>query len=53
VVLHPDTTEKEKKRFEQLVRKAKTLADVQRLEKMFAEGRLPQDDGDEDAMDES
>ena len=26
---------------------------AQRLEKMFAEGRLPQDDGDEDAMDES
>lgn len=46
-------TEKEKKRFEALVRKAKTLADVQKLEKMYSEGRLPTDVGGEDAMDET
>merc|ERR1712107_351365 len=34
-------TETEKKRFEALVRKARTLAEVQKLEKMFAEGKLP------------
>ncbi|KAK0832628.1 U2 snRNP complex subunit [Friedmanniomyces endolithicus] len=42
-------TEKEKKRFETLVRKAKTLGEVQKLEKAFAEGRLPAGVGDEDA----
>jgi len=46
-------TEKEKKRFEGLVKKAKTLAEVQRLEKAFSEGRLPAGVGDDDAMDES
>ncbi|TKA82484.1 U2 small nuclear ribonucleoprotein A' [Friedmanniomyces simplex] len=46
-------TEKEKKRFEALVRKAKTLAEVQKLEKAFSEGRLPAGVGDEDAMDEA
>jgi U2 small nuclear ribonucleoprotein A' len=46
-------TEKEKKRFEALVRKAKTLAEVQKLEKAFNEGRLPAGVGDEDAMDET
>ncbi|KAK1071867.1 U2 snRNP complex subunit [Friedmanniomyces endolithicus] len=47
-------TEKEKKRFETLVRKAKTLGEVQKLEKAFAEGRLPAGVGDEDAdMDET
>ncbi|KAK4899936.1 U2 snRNP complex subunit [Elasticomyces elasticus] len=47
-------TEKEKKKFEALVRKAKTLAEVQKLEKAFSEGRLPPGVGDdEDAMDES
>ena len=46
-------TEKEKKRFEALVRKAKTLAEVQKLEKAFSEGRLPAGVGDEDAMDET
>lgn len=47
-------TEKEKKKFEALVKKAKTLADVQRLEKAYSEGRLPAGMGDEgDAMDET
>lgn len=47
-------TETEKKRFEALVRKAKTLAEVQKLEKMFAEGKLPTEVmGDGDAMDET
>ncbi len=37
-----------------LVRKAKTLGEVQKLEKAFAEGRLPAGVGDEDAdMDET
>lgn len=44
-------TENEKKRFEALVKKAKTLSEVQRLEKAFAEGRLPAGVGDEDGMD--
>ncbi|KAM3424441.1 hypothetical protein BST61_g6445 [Cercospora zeina] len=34
-------TEDEKKKFQLLVQKAKTLAEVQKLEKMFNEGRLP------------
>lgn len=46
-------TEKEKKRFETLVRKAKTLAEVQKLEKAFSEGRLPAGVMDDDAMDET
>ncbi|KAI7353423.1 U2-associated snRNP A [Hortaea werneckii] len=47
-------TETEKRRFEALVRKAKTLAEVQKLEKMFAEGKLPAEVmGDGDAMDET
>lgn len=46
-------TDKEKKRFETLVRKAKTLAEVQKLEKAFAEGRLPAGVGEEDEMDET
>ena len=48
-------SEKEKKRFEVAVRKAKTLAEVQALEKAFAEGRLPPGvgDADGDEMDES
>ncbi|KAK3707484.1 U2 snRNP complex subunit [Vermiconidia calcicola] len=46
-------TEKEKKRFEALVRKAGTLGEVQKLEKAFAEGRLPPGVGDEDVMDET
>ncbi|KAK5160463.1 U2 snRNP complex subunit [Recurvomyces mirabilis] len=47
-------TEKEKKKFEALVRKAKTLAEVQKLEKAFSEGRLPAGVGeDDDVMDET
>ena len=46
-------TDKEKKRFENLVKKAKTLSDVQKLEKAFAEGRLPAGVADEDVMDET
>jgi U2 small nuclear ribonucleoprotein A' len=46
-------TEKEKKRYEALIRKAKTLSEVQKLEKAFAEGRLPAGVADEDAMDET
>lgn len=46
-------TDGEKRRFEALVRKAKTLAEVQKLEKMFSEGRLPPGVGDEEAMDET
>ncbi|KAK3067906.1 U2 snRNP complex subunit [Teratosphaeriaceae sp. CCFEE 6253] len=46
-------TEQEKKRFEALVKNAKTLAEVQKLEKAFSEGRLPAGVGDGDAMDET
>lgn len=46
-------TDKEKKRFETLVKNAKTLGEVQKLEKALAEGRLPAGVGDQDAMDET
>lgn len=46
-------TEKERKRFEALVRNASSLAEVQKLEKMFAEGRLPTDVAGADEMDET
>ena len=46
-------TEKEKRRFEALVKKAKTLTEVQKLEKAFAEGRLPTGVGEDDVMDET
>lgn len=48
-------SEKEQKRFERLVKKAKTLSEIQKLEKAQAEGRLPAGlgDDDDDAMDES
>lgn len=46
-------TLKEKKRFEILVKKAKTLGEVQKLEKAFSEGRLPAGVADEDVMDET
>ena len=46
-------TEKERKRFEGLVKKAKTLSEVQRLEKAAAEGRLPAGVAEEDLMDET
>ena len=44
---------KEKERFETLIKKAKTLGEVQKLEKAYAEGRLPPGVMDEDAMDET
>jgi U2 small nuclear ribonucleoprotein A' len=44
---------KEKQRFEDLVRKATTLSEVQKLEKAYAEGRLPPGVADEDAMEET
>ncbi|KAK4494883.1 hypothetical protein PRZ48_014239 [Zasmidium cellare] len=47
------TTEAEKKRFQALVQNAKTLAEVQKLEKMFNEGRLPAGVMDGDTMDET
>ena len=47
-------TEKERKRLEGLVKKAKTLAEVQKLEKALAEGRLPAGVGEDDeSMDET
>ncbi len=45
--------EKEKQKFERLIKKAKTLSEIQKLEKMQAEGRLPAGVGDDDAMDET
>jgi len=45
-------TEQEKQRLEALIRKATSLAEVQRLEKAIAEGRLPPGVMD-DAMDET
>lgn len=46
-------SEKEKARFEALIKKASTLKEVQMLEKAYAEGRLPQGVADADAMDET
>lgn len=46
-------TEEEKKRFQLLVQKAKTLAEVQKLEKAFNEGKLPPGVMEGDAMDET
>lgn len=46
-------SEKERRRMEGLIKKAKTLTEVQRLEKALAEGRLPTGAGEEDAMDET
>lgn len=46
-------TDEEKKRFQILVQKAKTLAEVQKLEKMFNEGRLPAGVMEGDVMDET
>lgn len=46
-------TDKEKKRLEQRIKKAKTLKEVQMLEKALAEGRLPADVAEEDMMDET
>jgi len=46
-------TEEEKKRFQVLVQKAKSLAEIQKLEKLFNEGRLPPGMMDGDSMDET
>ncbi|KAF2483024.1 leucine-rich repeat-domain-containing protein [Neohortaea acidophila] len=46
-------TDQEKRRFERAVKQASSLAEVQRLEKALAEGRLPAGVGDEDGMDET
>ncbi|EME40540.1 hypothetical protein DOTSEDRAFT_90738 [Dothistroma septosporum NZE10] len=46
-------TDEEKKRFQILVQKAKTLAEVQELEKRFNEGRLPTEVMDGEVMDET
>lgn len=43
-------TEKEKKRVEALIRNAKSLQDITRLEKELNEGRVPAGAGDEDGM---
>ena len=44
-------TDKEKKKLETLIKKAKTLTEVQRLEKALAEGRMAPGVMDDDAMD--
>lgn len=46
-------TEEEKKRFQALVTKANSLAEIQKLEKLFNEGRLPPGLMDGDSMDET
>nr|POF03513.1 u2 small nuclear ribonucleoprotein a' [Quercus suber] len=46
-------TEQEQARFKAMVSKARTLEEVQRLEKAFKEGRLPTGVLDADAMDET
>lgn len=46
-------TDKEKKRVEKMIREAKSLQEITRLEKELHEGRIPagaQDDEDEDRM---
>ena len=45
--------DKEKARFETLVKNAKTLAEITRLEKDMSEGRTPAGVLDEDVMDET
>jgi U2 small nuclear ribonucleoprotein A' len=46
-------TEKEKRRFQALIKNAKSLPEVQKLEKAYAEGRLPPGITAEDLMDET
>ena len=46
-------TEKEKRRFQALIKNAKSLPEVQKLEKAYAEGRLPPGIAAEDLMDET
>ncbi|KAL8713036.1 MAG: hypothetical protein Q9220_002896 [cf. Caloplaca sp. 1 TL-2023] len=45
-------TDKEKKRVEALIRNAKSLQEITRLEKELNEGRIPAGGGDEDRMEE-
>lgn len=45
--------DKEKARVEELIRNAKSLAEVARLEKEISEGRIPAGVLDEDVMDET
>ncbi|KAL9588056.1 MAG: hypothetical protein Q9203_003133 [Teloschistes exilis] len=45
-------TEKEKKRVEALIRNAKSLQEITRLEKELNEGRIPVGGGDEDRMEQ-
>lgn len=45
-------TEKEKKRVETLIRNAKSLQEITRLEKELNEGRIPVGGGDEDRMEQ-
>ena len=45
-------TEKEKKRVEELIRNAKSLQEITRLEKELNEGRIPGGAGGVDAMEE-
>ena len=46
-------TEKEKRRFQALIKNAKSLPEVQKLEKAYAEGRLPPGIAADDLMDET
>lgn len=46
-------TDKEKKRLEAMIKSARTLPEVQKLEKAIAEGRLPPGVAAEDIMDET
>jgi U2 small nuclear ribonucleoprotein A' len=46
-------TEKEKRRFQALIKNAKSLPEVQKLEKAYAEGRLPPGVAADDLMDET
>lgn len=46
-------TDEERARYKHLVLKAKTLSEVQRLEKLYNEGRLPAGVTDGEEMDES
>ncbi|KAL8954229.1 MAG: hypothetical protein Q9183_007255, partial [Haloplaca sp. 2 TL-2023] len=43
-------SEKEKKRVEALIRNAKSLQEITRLEKELNEGRIPTGGGDDDGM---
>ena len=45
-------TDKEKKRIEEMIRNAKSLAEITRLEKELNEGRIPAGAMEDDAMEE-